>query len=152
MKSTFFVRELEAPADRVWALLSKFDCLDWLPAEHRLEVFGNGMPGTVRIIHREGADPVWEVLIDRDIANRTLTYSVPVGLQIPAKDYSATMRIEAAGTNKTRLHWHSTWYALSEDEEAAAQAGLIHVYNILADGIADVVKRDLPFLEMFPFK
>ena len=141
MNNASFVRELDSPVDRVWALLDDFPRLDWLPKEHKLEVVGSGSPGTVRIITMEGAQPVWEVLLAKDAAKKSLSYAVPVGLPVPVSNYTATMRVEPLGEGRTRLHWHSTWFADDGRPTEDATSEFIRIYNVLADGIEAVLQE-----------
>ena len=132
---------MDFAADKVWALLSDFGTLDWLLVEHKLEVTGDGSPGTVRILKIEGAEPVWEVLLAKDVATRTLSYAVPVGLQFPVANYSATMKIEATGKGSSRLNWHSTWFTANDEDAETAMTEILRIYNVLADGIETVLGK-----------
>ena len=140
MENTRFTRDLSANADRVWALLDDFPRLDWLLLEHELEVVGDGSPGTVRIIKMPGAESVWEVLLSKDLASRSLSYAVPVGLQAPVSKYSATMRLEPLDEGSTRLHWHSTWLPDTGRDPAEISAEFSRIYGALADGIETVLQ------------
>ena len=142
MHSTMFIRDLSASADRVWALLDDFSRLDWFLLEHELEVVGNGSPGTVRIIKMADSDPCWEVLLAKDLANLTLSYAVPVGLQLPVSSYSATMRVEPLGEGRARLHWYGTWIPEVGHDPEDIRSEFTKIYNLLADGIETVLRRD----------
>ena len=48
-------RELNAPVDKVWALLEDFGNLNWYPGWTDLETIGEG-PGMTRRIHMEGME------------------------------------------------------------------------------------------------
>ena len=141
MQNTVFRRDLNVPADLAWDLLDDFKRLDWFRLEHQLEVVGDGSPGTVRIIKMEGAEPCWEVLLARDPDEMSVTYAVPVGLQVPVSRYSATMRIELLSEGQTRLHWHSTWIPDSGNDPEAISSEFIRIYNALADGIETVLQE-----------
>lgn len=140
MQNTLFVRELNFSINQVWALLEDFPRLDWLQVPHQLEVFGDGMPGTVRIIKMEGLDEIWEVLIDKDVAQKTISYAVPVGLAVPADNYVATMRLEAISGDRTRLHWHGTWLPKAGQHAGEVRKRFVEVYTKLVDGMEAVLQ------------
>lgn len=141
MQNNVFLRDINASSDRVWALLDDFPRLDWFLLEHELEVVGDGSPGTVRIIRRPGASPCWEVLLAKDLEQMSVTYAVPVGLQLPVSKYSATMRVEPLSDGLTRLRWTATWLPDDGKDPGEIRSEFNRIYGALTDGIETVLNR-----------
>lgn len=93
-------KELDVPADALWALVEDFGRCDWIPGA-AVELQGEGV-GMVRVM----AGTIRERLDAVDPDTRTLRYSIAdEGIPFPVKGYCATMRVEDAPGGRSRLRW-----------------------------------------------
>jgi hypothetical protein len=97
--------EIEAPVDRLWALVADFGQIGWMKGIAKVEVKGSGV-GMVREIHAAGSDkPVVEVLESMDEGARRIGYAIPENVPLPVDDYHATCTAVDLGDGRSRLDW-----------------------------------------------
>lgn len=131
--------EFDVPADTLWALLSDFGNLSWIPPVHRSELEGEG-PGMIRRMYvTEDSPGIVERLDDLDQENRTVTYSVTANNPLPVDDYVATMVVTDTGAGRCRLDWSCTFEADGVTPEQAV-AVVDGFYRALVAGIRAVVE------------
>lgn len=135
MASVRLARELEQSADQVWALVSDFGNISWMPAGTEVRVEGEG-PGMVRHIGA-GAMTLAETLESSDDAARTLVYTIPGELPFPATDYRSTMVVSEKGAG-SELEWSCTYEP--KGDPAAAQAAMEGLYGTLMGWVAETLK------------
>lgn len=130
------IRDLDFPAEQVWAVFENFGNLEWAMGPPRVEVLGEGI-GMIRRVLIEGMDPIDEVLEAMDCAGMSFEYSIPRGLPLPLTDYRSSARVEARDDGSARVHWSCqctpTDPAMTEqDTEQLMQ----NTYNSLLDSLA----------------
>ena len=135
MASVSLTRELEQPVDEVWALVSDFGNISWMPAGTKCRLEGEG-PGMIRHIDA-GAMTLAETLESVDEATRTLVYTIPGEVPFPATDYRSTMVVREKGSG-SELEWSCTYEPVGDPE--AAQAAMEGLYGTLMGWVADTLK------------
>lgn len=93
-------KQLDVPADALWALVADFGRCDWIPGPApKLEGEGVGMVRVMGGTIRERLDAV-------DPEARTIRYSIADdGVPFPVQGYRATMRVDDAPGGRSRLTW-----------------------------------------------
>lgn len=121
--------EIEAPADRLWAIVADFGNVAWMKGVSRCEVKGAG-PGMVRAIFVGDGPPLHEVLEFVDTPARRLGYTIPENVPMPVRDYHAEMAVVDLGGGRSRLDW--TCHAEPEGADlATAKAAVEGMYGVL---------------------
>jgi hypothetical protein len=111
--------EIAAGAAAVWALVRDFGGIQrWNDGLTSCAADGDGV-GAVRTI-KMGDLTIRERLEKLDEANRSLSYSIVEG-PVPAKNYLATIDLSAAGPNRTRVVWSSTFEPAGATDEQLVQ-------------------------------
>lgn len=105
--------EIAAPADQVWARVSKFDDASWIPAVAKTEARGGSAVGaTRRLTLKGGGSPtIEEELVKFDADGKTLQYKI-VSVDpkvLPVTNYASTITVEGdAATSK--ITWKAGFY------------------------------------------
>lgn len=135
MASVSLTRELEQSVEKVWALVSDFGNVSWMPAGTECRLEGEG-PGMVRHIGA-GAMTLAETLESVDHDSRTLVYTIPGEVPFPATDYRSTMAVREKGAG-SELEWSCTYEPVGDP--ATAQATMEGLYGTLMGWVADCLK------------
>jgi len=102
-------RELEAPFERVWAIVSDFGNLDWYEIAVRTDVVGEGK-GQIRRIHVAGIEPTVEEVLDGiDEQVHEIYYHVLQGDLVPFENYTVTASLRDLGDGRTHARWRATY-------------------------------------------
>ncbi len=129
------VRELDFPAERVWAVLEDFGNMAWAMGPPRVELIGSGVGMTRRIL-MDGMEPIDEVLESMDAASMTLSYTIPRGLPLPLTDYRSTAQVKAGAGGNAIVHWSCECTPTDESmSDADAEALMQGTYNALLDSL-----------------
>lgn len=102
--------EINAPADKVWAVVGNFSDMSWHPTFAKSEGSGNEPGATRKLTTKEGG-VIEEKLTKLDAAGKTLSTEMPkVDVKVlPIENYSATFSVkDAAG--KTTVEWKTAFY------------------------------------------
>lgn len=113
--------EVEIPADALWAVISDFADVSWVPGSPPLESEGEGI-GMVRVIETPPLPKVREQLDAVDEAERTIRYRVIEGNPLPVDDYRAAMQVVDLGDIRSRLVWSCTWEPKGVPEDKARRS------------------------------
>ena len=117
-------RDVAAPADTVWAILSDFGNMSWVPGAQRVEVEGAGA-GMRRHIHGSGdGPPVVERLITIDDGAKTLTYTIDENNPLPVTTYSGEVNVADSASGST-LTWTAHFEPAGDPAEAAGIVDLM---------------------------
>jgi len=110
---------LDAPADRIWDLVGRFNGLpDWHPMIAKSELEGGGER---RVLSLPNGSKVVEELRDLDDGSHTLVYAI-VDSPLPVMNYTATIRVVPDEDNSgCTVEWSSSFDA-EGDPNAAIQA------------------------------
>jgi hypothetical protein len=105
--------DIPASADQVWQLIGGFDTLpDWLPFIPKSELSEGGR---VRSLQTSDGAVVVERLELFDNAAKTYSYSI-LQAPFPAKDYLATLSVEALGEG-ARVTWSGKFEPVGVSDE-----------------------------------
>ncbi len=136
MVNVKLLRDLDFPAEQVWAVLEDYGNLEWAMGPPRVEVIGEGI-GMIRRVLIEGMEPIDEVLEAMDPAGMSFAYTIPRGLPLPLTDYRSSVRVEVKDDGSARIHWSCqctpTDPAMSEQD---AEQLMQSTYNSLLDSLA----------------
>ena len=104
---------LNAPVDKLWALVANFANLDWYEGPEKVEQIGEGV-GQIRRITIPGMpEPIEEVLESVDEGSHTLSYRIPVNASNIMEDYVVRATLTDAGEGKTKAHWQATFSGIA---------------------------------------
>ncbi|GJE60061.1 SRPBCC family protein [Methylobacterium trifolii] len=103
--------EINAPADKVWAVVGNFQDMSWLPPVEKTEGKGGNDVKATRTLTLKGGATVVEELAKYDAAKKTYMYRIDkVDVKtLPVNDYSSTIEVEGEG-DKTKLTWRGAFY------------------------------------------
>lgn len=105
--------EIAAPADKVWARLSKFDDASWIPAVVKTEGTGGSEVGATRklSLKGEGNPTVEEELVKLNADARSLTYKITAvdPKVLPVNNYSSTITV-SGDAKKSTVEWKAGFY------------------------------------------
>lgn len=127
-------QQLEAPADRVWAVLADFGKVGWIPGVGEVEVDGEG-PGMCRRIGGSGGAPVVETLLWVKPEVRSLSYEITDN-PLPVRRFVAVASVseptsEASGGST--VAWDIEYEP--DGDDAAAREAIEAVYGMMAGWI-----------------
>ena len=115
---------INAPAEKVWALIKNFDDMSWLPAVGSTSAEGGNKKGAIRVLTLKEGGTITEELKKYDEAKmsyaykitdmstaKTITHAgaeekVPV---LPVDNYSASIEVEAKGDTSV-VSWTAGYY------------------------------------------
>jgi hypothetical protein len=104
--------EINAPAEKVWAVAGNFYDLGWLPPVEKTEGSGDLTPekGTRRLTLKGGAEVI-EIITKYDAKNFTLGYRIEkVDVKVlPVTNYSSYLTVTPAG-DKSIVEWRGAFY------------------------------------------
>ncbi len=132
------MRIVDAPIDRLWALLGDFanEGAATGLVETKGEGFGIGATCTSRV---EGLT-IRELCVNYDPEKFTVGYVVDTDAAAPVYDYVGTARLHFVDVNRTRIHWFSHWrwrgspdhdLPIAEYERLMKQAYLTVIENMV---------------------
>ncbi len=106
--------EINAPADKVWERISKFDDMSWHPAIAKTEGKGGNEKGATRRLVLQGDGTA---LIDEELAKyepEKMSYSYRIAnvdvKVLPVTNYSSTITVKANGDGKSIVEWKGAFY------------------------------------------
>jgi len=104
---------IDAPPDKVWALIADFAHADWLPGVVRVEASGEDVPDQARRKLIMADDVVVEELLTKRGAERMMLGFHREGDDVktlPATNYTAVITLRPAGGGKTEAEWKARFY------------------------------------------
>jgi mxaD protein len=148
--------EINAPAEKVWAVIKNYEDLSWLPGVKSVAAKGGNTVGATRVITLKDGGTISEEMKKYDDAKMVYAYritdmsthkeithsgqneKIPV---LPVTDYSASISVEAKG-DKSVVQWKAGFYRAymnnnppeEMNEEAAGKA----VGNLFKAGLESV--------------
>ena len=115
---------INAPAEKVWAIIKNFDDMSWLPAVSKTTADGGNKKGATRVLTLKDGGTITEQLKKYDEAKMSYAYkitemstaktithagaeeNVPV---LPVDNYSAIIEVEAKGDTSV-VNWTAGYY------------------------------------------
>jgi hypothetical protein len=104
--------EINAPADKVWAVVGNFQDGSWIPVVEKTEGKGGNEPKATRTLTLKGGATVEEELAKYDASKKSLMYRIDkVDVKtLPVNDYSSWIEVESDGADKTKVTWRGAFY------------------------------------------
>ena len=141
MPRVFVSSVVEAPAEKVWATIRRFDAAaDWLPFVRSSPIEDGGDPtrvGCIRVVTQADGAVFREVLVALSDANRSYSYTF-VGSPVPVRDHRTTLRVlPITDGDRSYVEWSSRFEIASENER---QLGELMNRNFLA-GLRSLAER-----------
>lgn len=137
--------EVNASVERAWDVVGNFDDMSWHPAIGST-VIARGQadkPGAARVLTlKEGGGKIHETLNSYDAAATTLSYRITESV-LPVRDYSAVIKVAAAGAGKSQVSWSAVFKRLDPGAAAGqddATAKTV-VAGILKSGLQNVKQK-----------
>ncbi len=115
---------IDAPAEKIWAIIKNFDDMSWLPIVSKTAAEGGNKKGATRVLTLRHGGTIKEELKKYDEAKmaysykitemstaKTITHAgaeekVPV---LPVDNYSATIKVEPKGDSSV-VNWKAGYY------------------------------------------
>lgn len=106
--------EVNAPPDKVWAVIGNFQDMSWLPAIKATTGSGGNTPDVAkRHLDLGGGASLDEELYKYDAEKHSYSYRIPtVDVKVlPVNNYSSTIDVAASEDGKTStVEWHGAFY------------------------------------------
>jgi uncharacterized protein YndB with AHSA1/START domain len=133
--STVQTIRIEAPADRVWAIVSDFGGIaKWFRTlvGSRLVLRNRNEVGAIRELHRGNGTRVREKLVAFEPAQRMLAYEYADG-EVLATDYHSEMTVKPLGDDACEVIWTGRFTRLAYGQDPAPEgqddASLVALYD-----------------------
>jgi hypothetical protein len=138
--------EINAPIEKVWAVIGNFQDMSWHPAVAKTEGSGGNEPGATRVLTLQSGGTISEKLTKYDADAKTLGYEITeVDVKVvPVTNYGATLA--ARGTaDKTIVEWRSAFYRgfVNNDPppELSDEAAVNAITGIFKAGLENLKKK-----------
>ena len=128
MPRVFVSRVMDAPAEKVWTTIRRFDAVaEWLPFVKSSPIEDGGDPtrvGCVRILTQTDGEVFREVLLALSDAERFYSYTF-VSSPVPVRDHRTTLRVlPITDGSRSYVEWSSRF-----DIDAKNAAQLVDLMN-----------------------
>ena len=133
--------EIDAPADKVWAIVGNFQDLGWHPAVTKTEGSGGNDAGAKRKLTLKDGGVIEESLTKYDAAGKSVSYKIDaVDVKVlPVNNYAATITVKDAG-GKSEVEWKGAFYRgfMNNDPppELSDEAAVKAVTDVYKTGLA----------------
>jgi hypothetical protein len=103
--------EINAPADKVWAVIGNFQDMSWHPAVAKLEGNGGNDANATRTLTLTSGGTIEEKLIQNDPAKKLYKYEITKvdPKFLPVNNYSSTLSVKGEG-DKSTVEWKGAFY------------------------------------------
>lgn len=138
--------EINAPADKVWAVVGNFQDMSWHPAVKKTDGKGGNDVGATRTLTLDGGGQIFEKLTKYSAEGKTLSYEITeVDTKVlPVSNYAAHLTVTPDG-DKSKVEWKSAFYRgyVNNDpppelnDEAAVKA----ITGVFQGGLAGLKKK-----------
>lgn len=104
--------EINAPADKVWAVVGDVKNADWMQNVTKTEVSGDVPNKFKRTLTLKNGNQILETSNKYKPDDKMFSYYIEkVDVKdLPANDYSATITVEPAGDAKSKVEWKAAFY------------------------------------------
>ena len=128
--------DVNAPADKVWAMIGPFCSIkDWHPAIGQCTQ--SGMTRTLTT--KDGKAQFVEEQTASNMKAMDYSYKI-LKSPLPIKDYNSTLKVTPKGTTMSTIEWSST-YTPDQGKEAAAETAIGGIYQAGLDNIQKMVAK-----------
>lgn len=138
--------EINAPADKVWAVVGNFQDMSWHPAFKKTEGTGGNEVGAKRKLTLDGGATIDEALTKYNADGKSYAYEITaVDVKVvPVSNYSSSITVTGEG-DKSTVEWKGAFYRgyVNNDpppelnDEAAVKA----VTGVYEAGLAALKKK-----------
>jgi len=103
--------DINAPADKVWAVVGNFQDMSWVPAVAKTEGKGGNEVNATRTLTLKNGGTIDEQLDKYNAENHFYSYEITkVDVKVlPVNDYSSKITVTANG-DKSTVEWHGAFY------------------------------------------
>lgn len=103
--------EINAPVDKVWAVIGNFQDMSWHPAVAKVEGSGGNDASATRTLTLTSGGTIDEKLIQNDSAKKLLKYEITKvdPKVLPVNNYSSTLSVKGEG-DKSTVEWKGAFY------------------------------------------
>jgi polyketide cyclase/dehydrase/lipid transport protein len=137
--------EINAPADKVWAVVGNFKDMSWHPAFVKTEATGNEV-GATRVLTTATGGKINETLTKYNAEGKSLSYEITeVDVKVvPVTNYAATISVTGSG-DKSTVEWRGAFYRgyVNNDPppELSDEAAVNAITGVYKDGLAALKKK-----------
>jgi hypothetical protein len=137
--------EINAPADKVWAVVGNFGDMSWHPAMAKTEATGNEA-GATRVLTTGTGGKISEKLTKYNAEGKSLSYEITdVDVKVvPVTNYSATITVTGSG-DKSTVEWKGAFYRgyVNNDPppELSDEAAVKAITGVFQSGLAALKKK-----------
>ncbi len=137
--------EINAPADKVWAVVGNFKDMSWHPAFAKTEATGNEV-GATRVLTTTAGGKINETLTKYNAEGKSLSYEITeVDVKVlPVTNYAATISVTGSG-DKSTVEWRGAFYRgyVNNDPppELSDEAAVNAITGVYKDGLAALKKK-----------
>lgn len=138
--------DINAPVDKVWAVIGNFQDMSWHPAVAKTEGKGGNDVNATRTLTLKSGGTIEEQLDKYDAEEHSYAYEITkVDVKVlPINDYSAHITLTANG-DKTTVEWKGAFYRgymLNDPPpELTDEVAVNAVTGIYKDGLAALKKK-----------
>ncbi len=103
--------EINAPVDKVWAVIGNFHDMSWHPAIAKTEGTGGNEPNAKRKLTLGSGGTMDEQLLKYNAENHSYSYEITeVDVKtLPVNNYSSTLSVSGEG-DKSTVEWRGAFY------------------------------------------
>jgi len=140
--------EINAPADKVWAVIGNFQDMSWHPAVAKTEGEGGNATGAKRTLTLKSGGTIKESVLNYDADKKTVKYEITeVDVKVlPVNNYSGILSVEGDGAKST-VTWRGAFYRgyMNNDPPAelndeAAKTAVTGIYRSGLDNLKKVIE------------
>jgi carbon monoxide dehydrogenase subunit G len=141
---------VNAPPDKVWAVVGNFQDMSWLPPVEKTEGQGGNEVKATRTLTLKGGATVEEELYKYSAEQKSLSYRInKVDVKVlPVNNYSSTIKVEPAENGQSTVTWDGAFYRgyMNNDpppelnDEAATKA-VTELYKTGLEGLKAKIEK-----------
>lgn len=138
--------EINAPADKVWAVVSNFQDMSWHPAIAKTEGEGGNAVDATRTLTLQNGGQIHEKLTKFDEAGKVYNYAITeVDVKVlPVENYSSRITVTGDG-EKSEVEWWGAFYRgfMNNDPppELSDEAAVKAITDIYTTGLAALKEK-----------
>ena len=133
--------EINAPADKIWAVIGNFQDMSWHPAIAKTEGSGDSAPGAKRMLTLKGGGRIDEALTAYNAEAKAYSYEITaVDVKtLPVSNYSSSIRVTPGEGAKSTVEWKGAFYRgyVNNDPppELSDEAAIAAVASVYKSGL-----------------
>ena len=138
--------EINAPADKVWAVIGNFQDMGWHPAFPKTEGTGGNAAGATRKLTVKTGGTIEEKLVKYSAEDKSLAYEITaVDVKVvPVSNYASTISVRGTA-DKTIVEWKGAFYRgyVNNDPppELSDEAAVKAINGVYQDGLGALKKK-----------